>query len=237
MTILPNKDYICSLCRCHIRENTIFTGLSDAQLDAFKDVVIISSFKKREIVYLDGDECTGLYIIRTGRLKLVMSSSTGKEQIINILNPGDLLGFEVFYEGRAYKNTAVAMEDAELCYIEKNAFFKIIEREPDISKKLIISLGKELNHAYERIGNLGLLNAKEKLGHLLYTLADEYGVKSDGGVKLNLNLSRLEIAELLGITQETSIRLLKSFKEDGILDIKRKEIVIKSMSRLKEFSE
>ncbi|MBI2412168.1 MAG: Crp/Fnr family transcriptional regulator [Deltaproteobacteria bacterium] len=237
MTILMDKDSICSLCRCHIRENTIFTGLNDAQLDAFKDVVVISSYKKRELVYLDGDECTGLYIIRTGRLKLVRSSSTGKEQIINILNPGDLLGFEVFYEGRLYKNTAVAMEDSELCYIEKNAFFKILEREPDISKKLIISLGKELNHAYERIGNLGLLNAKEKLGHLLYTLANEYGVKEDGGVKLNLTLSRLEIAELLGITQETSIRLLKSFKEDGILDIRRKEIIIKSMSRLKEFSE
>lgn len=232
-----DKDSICSLCRCHIRENTIFTGLNDAQLDAFKDVVVISSYKKRELVYLDGDECTGLYIIRTGRLKLVRSSSTGKEQIINILNPGDLLGFEVFYEGRLYKNTAVAMEDSELCYIEKNAFFKILEREPDISKKLIISLGKELNHAYERIGNLGLLNAKEKLGHLLYTLANEYGVKEDGGVKLNLTLSRLEIAELLGITQETSIRLLKSFKEDGILEIRRKEIIIKSMSRLKEFSE
>lgn len=232
-----DKDSICSLCRCHIRENTIFTGLNDSQLDAFKDVVIISSYKKREVVYLDGDDCSGLYIIRTGRLKLVRSSSTGKEQIINILNPGDLLGFEVFYEGRVYKNTAVAMEDTELCYIEKNAFFKILEREPDISKKLIISLGKELNHAYERIGNLGLLNAKEKLGHLLYTLANEYGVKSDGGVTLNLTLSRLEIAELLGITQETSIRLLKSFKEDGILEIRRKEIVIKSMSRLKEFSE
>ncbi len=232
-----DKDSICSLCRCHIRENTIFTGLNDAQLDAFKDVVIISSYKKREVVYLDGDECSGLYIIRTGRLKLVRSSSTGKEQIINILNPGDLLGFEVFYEGRTYRNTAVVMEDSELCYIEKNAFFKILEREPDISKKLIISLGKELNHAYERIGNLGLLNAKEKLGHLLYTLANEYGVKADGGVTLNLTLSRLEIAELLGITQETSIRLLKSFKEDGILEIRRKEIVIKSMSRLKEFSE
>ncbi|MBI5455037.1 MAG: Crp/Fnr family transcriptional regulator [Deltaproteobacteria bacterium] len=237
MTILMDKDSICSLCRCHIRENTIFTGLNDAQLDAFKDVVIISSYKKREVVYLDGDECSGLYIIRTGRLKLVRSSSTGKEQIINILNPGDLLGFEVFYEGRTYRNTAVAMEDSELCYIEKNAFFKILEREPDISKKLIISLGKELNHAYERIGNLGLLNAKEKLGHLLYTLANEYGVKADGGVTLNLTLSRLEIAELLGITQETSIRLLKSFKEDGILEIRRKEILIKSMSRLKEFSE
>ncbi|MBI5642529.1 MAG: Crp/Fnr family transcriptional regulator [Deltaproteobacteria bacterium] len=237
MTILMDKDSTCSLCRCHIRENTLFTRLNESQLDAFKDVVVISAYKKREIVFMEGDECTGLYIIRTGRVKVVRSSSTGKEQIINILNPGDLLGFEVFYDGTAYKNTAVAMEDCELCYIDKNSFFRILEKEPDVSKKLIISLGKELNHAYERIGNLGLLNAKEKLGHLLYTLANEYGVKEAGGVKLNLTLSRLEIAELLGITQETSIRLLKSFKEDGIIEIRRKEIFIKSLSKLKELTD
>ncbi len=237
MTVIMDKNSICSLCQCHIRENTLFTGLNESQLDAFKDVVVVSSFKKREIVFMEGDDCTGLYIIRTGRVKVVRSSSTGKEQIINILNPGDLLGFEVFYAGKLYRNTAVAMDDCELCYIEKNSFFNILEKEPDVARKLIISLGKELNHAYERIGNLGLLNAKEKLGHLLYTLASEYGVKSDGGVKLQLTLSRLEIAELLGITQETSIRLLKSFKEDGILDIKRKEIIIKSLARLKEFGQ
>ncbi|HEY4706168.1 MAG TPA: Crp/Fnr family transcriptional regulator, partial [Thermodesulfobacteriota bacterium] len=127
--------------------------------------------------------------------------------------------------------------DSDLCYIDRHAFFKILEREPAIARKLIISLGKELNNAYERIGHLGLLNAKEKLAQLLYTLAGQYGVKEDGGVRLNLTLSRLEIAELLGITQETSIRLLKSFKEEGLLEIRRKEIIIKSLSRLKELSQ
>lgn len=237
MTILIDKESICSLCKCHIKENTLFTGLNDAQLDAFKEVVITNHYKKRELVFMEGDDCTGLYIIRTGRVKVVRSSSTGKEQIINILNPGDLLGFEVFYNGRIYRNTAVVMEDCELCYVEKHAFFKILEQEPAIAKKLILSLGRELNHAYERIGNLGLLNAREKLAHLLFTLASEYGVKEDGGVKLNLTLSRLEIAELLGITQETSIRLLKGFKEEGVLEIRRKEIIIKSLSRLKEIGE
>jgi CRP/FNR family cyclic AMP-dependent transcriptional regulator len=238
MSILADKESVCSLCRCHIKENTLFTGLNDAQLDAFKEAVVINHHKKRELVFMEGDDCSGLYIIRTGRVKVVRSSSTGKEQIINIMNPGDLLGFEVFYNGRIYKNTAVAMEDCELCYIERHAFFKILENEPGIARKLILSLGRELNGAYERIGYLGLLNAREKLAHLLYTLAAQYGVKEDGGaVKLNLTLSRLEIAELLGITQETSIRLLKNFKEEGVIEIKRKEIIIKSLARLKALGE
>lgn len=237
MTNIIDKESVCSLCNCHIKENTLFTGLNPAQLDAFKEVVSITPHKRREVVFMEGDDCRGLYIIRTGRIKVLRSSSTGKEQIIKILNPGDLLGFEVLYNARHYKNTAMAMEDSELCYMEKHAFFNILEKEPAIAKKLIISMGRELNHAYERIGNLGLLNAREKLAHLLYTLASEYGVACEGGTKLNLTLSRLEIAELLGITQETSIRLLKNFKEEGVLEIKRKEIIIKSLEKLRQLGE
>ncbi|MBE7414227.1 MAG: Crp/Fnr family transcriptional regulator [Deltaproteobacteria bacterium] len=232
-----DKESVCALCRCHIRENTLFTGLNEKQLEAFKEAVVVNNYKKRGIVFMEGDDCTGIYILRAGRVKLVRSSSTGKEHIIKILDPGDLLGFEVFYNARTYKNTAVSMEDCDLCYIDRHALFKILETEPAIARKLIIALGKELNSAYERISRLGLLNAREKLAHLLYTLATDYGVKEDGAVKLNLTLSRLEIAELLGITQETSIRLLKSFKEEGIIDIRRKEIVINSLSRLKELGE
>ncbi len=228
---------ICALCQCHIKENALFTHLTERQLDAFKDVIAFVQRKKREIIVMEGDECKGLYIIKSGRVKLIRASSTGKEQIIKILNPGDLLGFEVFYDGKTFATSAVAMEEAELCFIGKDNFFKILEKEPDIARKLIIAMGRELNSAYERIGSLGLLNAREKLAHLLYSLACEYGVKKDGGVKLNLTLSRLEIAELLGITQETSIRLLKTFKEEGILDIKRKEIIIKSMDTLRLMGE
>jgi CRP/FNR family transcriptional regulator len=186
------------------------------------------------VIFLAGDPCEGLYIIRTGRVKLVRSSSAGKEQILKILGAGDLLGFEVFYNGPSYENTAMVMDDAELCYIGKDDFFKILEAEPGVSRQLIMSMGMELKLAYERIGDLGLFNAREKLAHLLYTLAVEYGVTEDGGVRLHLTLSRLEIAELLGITQETSIRLLKTFKEEGVLEIRRKEIVIKSLERLKQ---
>ena len=112
-----------------------------------------------------------------------------------------------------------------------------MEEYPVISKKIIVALSKELKTAYDKIGEMGLKTAREKMAHLLSTLAKDYGVPQDGKIKLNLNLSRLDIAELLGITQETSIRLLKSFKDDGIIDIKRKEIIIKSLPMLESVSE
>ncbi|MBI5286217.1 MAG: Crp/Fnr family transcriptional regulator [Deltaproteobacteria bacterium] len=227
-------DSVCSLCHCYIKENTIFSDLSDEQLARFKDVVITSLYNKRGVIFLEGDPCPGFYVVKSGRVKLVRTSNVGKEQIIKILQPGEILGMEVFYDGKRYSNSAIAMDDCELCFIEKGVFFRILGEYPPISRKIIIALSKELNDAYEKIGDMGLKTAREKMAHLLYTLAKDYGVMDNSGLRLTLNLSRLEIAELLGITQETSIRLLKAFKEEGILEIKRKDIIIKSMERLQE---
>jgi len=229
---LNQGESVCGICMCRIKDNTLFTNLTDKEIDVFKDVVTTSSHRKKEVIFMEADECLGLYIVRIGRVKLVRSSRDGREHIIKILVPGDLLGLEVFCDAESYANSAVVMEDASLCFVKKADFFKVLKSAPDVSKKIMMALGRELHQAYEKIGNLGLKNAKEKLAHLLYSLAVEYGVEEAAGVSLHLTLSRLEIAEMLGITQETSIRLLKGFKEEGIIDIKRKEIVVMSMDRL-----
>jgi CRP-like cAMP-binding protein len=230
------EDSICALCQCLIKENTFFSDLNERQIDAFKEHIKGSIHKKRRVIYLEGDECNGLYIIRLGRVKLVRSAPSGREQIIRILEPGGLLGLEAFYNKKTYTNTAISMEDTDLCYLERSVFLDILADEPKIAVKIMAALSRELDHAYETVGNLGLMSAREKLAHLLYSLSLEYGVKENGVLSLHLNLSRLEMAELLGITQETSIRLLKSFKEEGILDIKRKELVIKALDELKRIS-
>ncbi|MFZ3072596.1 MAG: Crp/Fnr family transcriptional regulator [Thermodesulfobacteriota bacterium] len=229
---MKTEDSVCAICNCRIRDNALFTRLSAKELHVFKNVVTTVSYSKKEVVFTEGDECKGLYIVKSGRIKLVRSSSGGREQIIKILAPGDLLGLEVFYDGIHYENNAVAMEDSDLCFISKADFLRTITTEPTIAAKLVISMGKELHDAYERIGSLGLMSAKEKLASLLLSLAREHGVKEDGGVRLHLRLSRLDMAELLGITQETSIRLLKSLKEAGVIEIKRKDIFITSMDKL-----
>ena len=223
---------LCLLCNCRIKDNTLFSDLTDEQLEVFKEAVKTSLHKKRDVIFVEGDPCPGFYVVKSGRVKLLKTSRDGKEQIIKILQPGELLGMETFYDGKRYGNTAMAMDDCEICFIEKRTFFDIIGRHPTIAKKIIIALSKELDNAYSKIGTMGLLNAKEKMAHLLYTLAKDYCANENGRIKLNLSLSRLEIAELLGITQETAIRLLKSFKDEGIIEIKRKEIIIKSPAKL-----
>jgi len=231
------KNSLCSLCKCVVKDNTLFSGLSDEQLERFKDVIATSSHKKRDAIFWEGDDCSGFYVVKSGRVKIIRTSKNGKEHIIKICQPGEILAMEAFYDEKKYANTAIAMDDCELCFIEKKAFFKILGEHPSISKKIIIALSKELKTAYDKIGVMGLKTAKEKMANLLCTLAKDYGIQHDGRTKLNLNLSRLDIAELLGITQETSIRLLKNFKDAGIIDIKRKEIIIKSFSQLEAAGE
>ncbi len=186
---------------------------------------------------MEGDPCYGFYVLKSGRVKLLRISRDGKEQIIKILQPGELLGMEIFYEGKQHSNTAMAMDDCELCFIGKENFFRILDKESSITKKVIIALSRELNLAYEKIGRMGLMNARAKMAHLLSTLASEYGISEDGRIRLNLTLSRMEIAELLGITQETSIRLLKTFKDEGFIEIRRKEIIINSIDKLHKICE
>lgn len=236
-TATLSQDSVCLLCHCRIKENTLFADLTEEQLDIFKDAVTTSVYNKKDVIFVEGGPCPGFYVVKSGRVKLIKTSRDGKEQIIKILQPGELLGMETFYNGKRYGNTAMAMDDSELCFIEKNAFFRIIGEHPSIAKKIIIALSKELDHAYSKIGSMGLMNAREKMAHLLYTLSKEYGISENGKIRLNLSLSRLEIAELLGITQETAIRLLKSFKDDGIIEIKRKEIIIKSPAKLEALEE
>lgn len=230
-------DSVCHLCKCVVKDNTLFSDLSDKQIERFKKIIVTSYYKKKDVIFWEGDPCSGFHIVKSGRVKIIRTSKDGKEQIIKIAEAGEIIGMGVFYDEKQYTNTAAAMDDCELCFIEKSAFFKILEEYPIISKKIIVALSKELKTAYDKIGEMGLKTAKEKMAHLLSTLAKDYGVPHDGKIKLNLNLSRLDIAELLGITQETSIRLLKSFKDAGIIDIKRKEIIVKSLPMLESVSE
>ncbi len=90
----------CLLCQCQIKENTIFFDLTDEQLDCFKNVIKNSAYRKKETIYLEDEPCTGLYVIRTGRIKLIRSSRGGKEQILKILQAGEIFGMEVFHEGK-----------------------------------------------------------------------------------------------------------------------------------------
>src|SRR3989304_1804441 len=91
------QESICLLCHCRIKENALFTELTDEQLKLFQDFVVTSFYKKRDVIFIEGDACPGFYVVKNGRVKLIKTSRDGKEQIIKILQAGELLGMETFY--------------------------------------------------------------------------------------------------------------------------------------------
>ncbi len=226
----------CDLCKCYIKDSTIFSDLTDEQVEAIKKIIRTIHYSRKAIIFHEGDECKGLYVVKRGKVKLLRVSKDGKEQIIDIVDPGGLLGIEILYSAPGYSTTAIAMDECEVCFIDKDSFEGLLQTYPSIARRMITALSRELNQAYGRIGLLGLMTAKQRIAHLLYTIARDQGF-TDGSAKLNLSLSRHEIGELLGITQETSIRLLRSLKEEGIIDIKGKEVIIPSLHRLKSLAE
>lgn len=238
MLLVKESTEYCKLCDCRIKKCALFESLSEEELSNFKCVINVAIYDRKDVVYMEQDLCKGFHFIRRGRIKIVSSSKTGKEQIVKIVGEGGMLGLEAFRgDGESkYRYSAIAMEETELCFLKSDEFFDIINNNESIMKKFICTLGTELEDSYVRISNMGLMSAKEKIANFLISIGTEYGVEVAGGIKFRVNMSRMEIGELLGITQETSIRIMKRFVKDGLLEMRGKEMFIKSPKELLEIA-
>jgi len=217
----------CNCKNCIIRDMTIFSGLDLVKLEEVGALVHIKSFKRKKVIFLEDTPCTTVYVIKTGNVKIYKSLADGREQILNILSPGDMLGFDSLHDDM-YSYTAEVIQDVELCALSKDDLVKLLTENPEVNMKFIKVMNRELNRAQERIRDLGLKDAREKVATLLVTLYQSRG-KDD---KPGFALSRQEISEMVGVAQETVIRILSEFRSDGVILTEGKNIVVKDEDSL-----
>jgi len=168
-------------------------------------------------------------------IKVSKSLEDGREQILRVLRSGDILGFEAIYED-SYSATAEALSKAELCCLNKERLLQLLETNSRISFKMMKALGKELEEAQSKIRDLGLKNAREKMATFLLSQVSPSEKSGDKEKKLTLGLSRQEISDMVGLSQETVSRILSEFKKDKIIKTDRKEIVILKPDKLTSLS-
>ena len=133
---------------------------------------------------------------------------------------------EPLFAEEPYQGTAEALEDTEICCIDKNAFFPTLSKNPKLSLAIIKKLSQELRSAEDLATSIAQKSVRERMAELLLMMKQAYGKKTKNGILIDLQLSREEIAEMIGVTQETAIRLLSEFKEDGYIDVKDRDITI-----------
>lgn len=218
---------------CTIRKTTIFANLKEYDLNRIERLITEKTFTKKHIIFWEDDPVDNIYLIKRGNIKLYKSQSDGRSQILKIDGTGGVLGFDSLF-GNRYLATAEAITESVLCQIKADDFRILLEKEPAINLSLLKAVSKELERNENLLFSLGTRTAKERLSYFLLNLYNSQCDCEENPKKINLVISRQEISEHLGMKQETVIRNLSKLKDERIIDIKGKEIIILNPEALEE---
>jgi CRP-like cAMP-binding protein len=206
--------------------------ISDAQKalnlkDLCKDRKI-KRFKKKAEVFSEGETPLYLFYIVSGTIKEYKSHPDGKELITNIYNENEFFGFEPLLENSAYTESAIAMEDAELIVIPRVDFLTLIHAHPDISSTFISLLCKKVAEKEDQLLHLAYNSVRQRTAEALLKI---WRVKKSKEV---INVSREDLAKLVGTASESVIRVLSDFREEGLIDIVSGKIMVKHPDKLEK---
>jgi len=213
----------CNLCT--IRKTTILADLKEDDLNRIEGFIREKTFPARHIVFWEGDPVESIYLIKRGNIKLYKTQSDGRSQILRIDGTGGILGFDSLFSP-AYLATAETIVESVLCQIRANDFRTLIEKEPEMNLRLLQAVSKELERNENLLFTLGTRTARERISFFLFNLYTSQCDCAENPKKIHLLISRQEISEHLGMKQETVIRNLSKLKDDKIIAIKGKEILI-----------
>lgn len=173
----------------------------------------------------EGNRSNGVYCIHSGTAKLLRVGQNGKSQIIRLAVQGDLIGYRSLLSDEPISATVEAMGDISACYIPKNVLFSFLESNPKFSLNLLKTACHELGEAGKLISDIAQKSVRERLAEVLLMLKSQFGVNEDTGA-ININLTREEIANMVGTATESVIRLISEFKTDELIDVKGRNITI-----------
>jgi CRP/FNR family transcriptional regulator len=190
------------------------------------------TYKKGQNIFYEGTRPTGIYCMNDGKVKVFKNNIQGKEYILYIAKPGDFLGYRALMGEEMYAATATVLEDAKICYIPKEVFFEILQKNPAFMKKVVKAVCHEMGIMEDRMAELAHKSVRERLAANLLMIKETYGIEGEGSNLIDLALSREDLAAIVGTATETVIRLLSEFKNDGLISFEGKKIRVLDSRKL-----
>lgn len=190
----------------------------------------VRAYKKKENIYTEGGYPRGVYFVVKGKVKSYKTHEGGKEFITGLYKEGDFFGYLALLEEDKYADSAMTLEDSEICLIPKDDFISLIYKNAEVSRKFIKMLSDNLQEKEEHLIKLAYNSVRKRVAEALVTLSNRY--KKDGEQQFSMNISREDLANLAGTATETTIRTLSDFKDDGLVDIKGGTIAVMNYDRL-----
>jgi CRP-like cAMP-binding protein len=190
----------------------------------------VHHFKKKEMIYMEGDEPNGIIFVVKGRIKTYKTNEDGKEFITGIHKEADFIGYIDLIENSEYRESAEAMDESEITIIPRQDFFSLLYSNRDVAAKFIKLLSNNLQETEDRLLNLAYNSVRKRVADALMTLQQRYGAARDANS--GFSVSREDLASMVGTATESVIRTLSDFKEEKLIDIREKSIFILNPDRL-----
>lgn len=231
----PYGLYILDNClTCPVREEHLFCNLSPAALQKLNEIKSTAVYPKSAVLFIEGQQPRGVFVLCAGKAKLSTSSSEGKTLITKISQSGDVLGLNAAISNHPYEVTAEMIEPGQANFIPRDALLQFLKQHGEVALRVAEQLSQNYYTAYEEIRTLGLSTSPaEKFAKLLLSWCPEK-TQSNSVAQVKLTLTHEEIAEMIGTTRETVSRLFSDFKKKQLLQVKGSTLVVRNKSALEK---
>lgn len=214
-----------------MRGQGVICELPPDALADFQRAGVVAVYKPRQVVFSEGTPAMGLYVVCQGAVKLYHSDRFGREHILEVAGPGALLGELALDDGQTISVSAETLTESQLCFLARERLVTFLQKHPAMGIRVVAALSNELAAARRKVRDLALKGAESRLAGLLVQLARANG-DAVSGQRLQLRYTRREIAEMIGVSTETAIRLLGKLKTRRAITVDHRDVTISDLEKL-----
>jgi CRP/FNR family transcriptional regulator len=215
-----------------LRRAPLFAALPEEDLRPLASLAVPRRYGRKEMVFREGDEVEGFYVVASGKVKVFKLSEEGKEQVLHVLEPGQSFAEATLFEGGFYPAHAETLTETEMILLPKRPFLEALEKRPKVAIRMLGSLSRWLKQMTSLVENLSLRDVETRLLLFLSEELKSRGIPLRDGATLELSFSKNVLASRLGTVPETFSRALKKLQEEGRIDVRGKRIRIVSAASL-----
>ncbi|GAA4386206.1 Crp/Fnr family transcriptional regulator [Nocardia zapadnayensis] len=216
-----------------VRNASLFNGLDDESTSALVKIMKPRSLRRGTALFHEGDPGDELYIVSTGKLKIGRESPDGRENLLSVVGPGEIIGELTLFDPGARSTTATAVSQTELLSLKHEDLMTWLRERPQAAMNLLKSLAQRLRRTNDIVGDLVFSDVPGRVAKSLLDLAERFGKQAPDGTLVAHDLTQEELAQLVGASRETVNKALADFAARGWLRLEARAVVILDFDRLR----
>jgi CRP-like cAMP-binding protein len=210
----------------------IFHGLSEPELKALSSRAVRKQYSASQIVFSEGQPCSGLFVVASGKLRIFKTSANGREQVLGVEGPGSSVAELPVLDGGSYPASASAVTDCETIFVSRQDFQNLCLEHPEVGLKVLKVVGARLRRLVGIIEELSFTTVRQRLVGLLVRMAREQGKKGKAGWEVEIGSSHQELASHIGTVRELVSRNMARLQAEGLISLEGRQLLIPDIDAL-----